>query len=200
MCQITVGGGLVEYPHPGMDAFVFVFIPAQAGQRLPEGFSMVAWRGWQGEDKPHGAYYTVRRARPDELDLWFVLHGDEPPGTSAVLLAAVQDELLDIDGLYVFGAAATKRIADVRRYLKQQLSLPAHQMHLTGYWRARQCAILPRLLVFWPGRDRCLQFGIFCHQFSTGRHCGWDQGWILGMQSTEQTFEGSRTHVSGFTL
>ena len=37
------------------------------------------------DDQPIGAYYTVRRWRPDvhELDMLFVLHGDEDGGTTA---------------------------------------------------------------------------------------------------------------------
>ncbi|MEM8766624.1 MAG: siderophore-interacting protein [Pseudomonadota bacterium] len=224
--QLTVRGGLEAFQSPGWDAFVLVITPPDGMTELPDDFTMASYRSWQEEPKPGGAYYTIRQARENELDLWFVLHGDEgavsrwataaepgarvvlwgprvafnpppgtrrylligdetaqpaiaaiidgleegcevralletqrettaapvparapganrwcyrgdaAPGTSDVLLTAVQNEEIDPDGLYVFGAAATKRIAEIRRFLKQERGVPNSQMHLTGYWRA----------------------------------------------------------------
>lgn len=226
MRQLTVRGGLEAFQSPGWDAFVYVMTPPDGMEALPSDFTMASFRSWEADPKPGGAYYTIRRARENELDLWFVLHGDEgavsrwaaaaepgarlalwgprvafdpppgtrrflligdetaqpaiaaivdgldddcevrtlletqcettaapvparapganrwcyrgeaAPGTSESLLHAVMTETIDPEGLYVFGAAATRRIAEIRRFLKQERGVPNARMHLTGYWRA----------------------------------------------------------------
>ncbi|MEM7078550.1 MAG: SIP domain-containing protein [Pseudomonadota bacterium] len=225
MRAITVSGGLETFNCPGKDTFVFVMRPHDRSDGLPADFEMSQWRSWQGDDKPYGAYYTVRRAQFNELELWFVMHGDNGPlsrwamqvavgdevalwgprvafapppdtshylligdetalpalsviveelaqdvpaqvileaedpthapefpqrdnvevcwayrgqahpGTSDVLLDAVSGLELTSAGLFVFGAGETKRIAQVRKYLKHERGLALQRMHLTGYWR-----------------------------------------------------------------
>ena len=223
--EITVSG-LEGFESPGFDAFVYVIVP-QGDSALPDDFKMAALRAWKGPNRPAGAYYTIRRSRPDELDLWFVLHGDDgplsawaaraapgdklalwgpriafvppsdtrklllvgdetalpaiaaiieqaatslpvsavievadksrevdlpsrraldvtwvhrgaaAPGSGRSLYDAVEQAELNGDGLYVFGAAESRRIGEVRRMLKRDRGLTLEQMHLTGYWRRR---------------------------------------------------------------
>ena len=69
--EITVSG-LEGFESPGFDAFVYVIVP-QGDSALPDDFKMAALRAWKGPNRPAGAYYTIRRSRPDEL-------GHCPPG------------------------------------------------------------------------------------------------------------------------
>ena len=223
--EITISG-LAGFESPGMDAFVYVIV-SQGDSALPADFKMAALRAWKGADRPAGAYYTIRRSRSDELDLWFVLHGDEgplsawaaratpgdrlaiwgprsafapppdthrllligdetalpaiaaiienkrpavpisamievaderceldmpcgkeldiswvhrgaaAPGSSRALYDALAERRLDTEGLFVFGAAESTRIREVRRMLGRDRGLSHERMHLTGYWRRR---------------------------------------------------------------
>lgn len=79
--EITFGGGLDDFVPNGPDAFVYVLLPPPGRTELTidESFS------WEKDffpvpedERPVGAYYTVREWRPDtkELVALFVLHGD----------------------------------------------------------------------------------------------------------------------------
>ncbi|MEM9614395.1 MAG: SIP domain-containing protein [Actinomycetota bacterium] len=61
--------------------------------------------------------------------------GDAEPGTSGLLLAAVQGLTLEVGGLQAFGAAESREISAVRRYLRNDLGATADRVHMTGYWR-----------------------------------------------------------------
>lgn len=80
--QITVASeSLADYKSVGPDDFVHVLLPPAGKHELTidEGFSWQIHKGMAEEVRPRGAYYTVRKWRPEanELDLWFVLHGDD---------------------------------------------------------------------------------------------------------------------------
>ncbi|MBO6701806.1 MAG: SIP domain-containing protein [Pseudomonadales bacterium] len=62
-----------DFASPGWDAFMFVMVPHQ-GESLPLDYDMATWRGASAEERPGGAYYTIREKRGDELILWFVIH------------------------------------------------------------------------------------------------------------------------------
>ncbi|MEM9622797.1 MAG: SIP domain-containing protein [Pseudomonadota bacterium] len=91
--EITVSGGLEQFVYPGSDAFVFVLTPHASVNQLPDGFDMADFRTWQGDDKPGGAYYTIRHAGDNELCLWFVLHDDHGASASWAARAQVGDKL-----------------------------------------------------------------------------------------------------------
>jgi NADPH-dependent ferric siderophore reductase len=71
--EITFTGDLTNIEYPGWDAFLFFFVP-KTGERLPDGFSMAAWRSMKEAEKPGGAYYTIRSFGETELVCWFVVH------------------------------------------------------------------------------------------------------------------------------
>lgn len=80
--QITFGGGdLVDFEPISPDQFLYVLLPPPERTELTvdSSFDWETWNDIPEEDRPAGAYYTVRRWRPEnaELDMWFVLHGDE---------------------------------------------------------------------------------------------------------------------------
>ena len=78
--QITFGGGdLATFRPISADQFLYVLAPP-AGRReltIDATFTWEQFAAMPVEQQPIGAYYTVRRWRPDEheLDLLFVLHG-----------------------------------------------------------------------------------------------------------------------------
>ena len=80
--QITFGGGdLATYqPTGGLDEFLYVLAPPPGRNDLTidASFSWDTYEAIPEGDRPVGAYYTVRRWRPEaaELDLLFVLHGE----------------------------------------------------------------------------------------------------------------------------
>jgi NADPH-dependent ferric siderophore reductase len=79
--QITFGGGdLVNFQPVGPDQFMYVLAAASGQAELPIDSSFT-WEWYDetpADDRPVGAYYTVRRWRREtaQLDIWFVLHGE----------------------------------------------------------------------------------------------------------------------------
>ena len=84
--QVTVGGGdLTTFRPLGPDTFLYVLLPPEGRDELTIDQSFT-WAGYQEmpeEERPVGAYYTLRRWRPEvaEIDLLFVLHGDDGPAS-----------------------------------------------------------------------------------------------------------------------
>ncbi len=78
--QITFRGGLDNFTSLGGDQFLYVLLPPAGRTELTVGsdFSWLAYEDMSDEERPAGAYYSVRAWRPEtrELDMWFVLHGD----------------------------------------------------------------------------------------------------------------------------
>lgn len=79
--QITFGGGdLTTFAPVGPDTFLYLLLPPPGHTELSidESFSWEAVREMDPELRPVGAYYTLRRWRPDvaEIDVLMVLHGD----------------------------------------------------------------------------------------------------------------------------
>jgi NADPH-dependent ferric siderophore reductase len=74
MLEVTVGG-LEGYPLRGGDEFVYVMVSADPGG-IVRTYTMDDYRRQAEGDPVRGAYYTVRRSRPDvgEVDLWVVEH------------------------------------------------------------------------------------------------------------------------------
>jgi NADPH-dependent ferric siderophore reductase len=85
--QITFGGGdLVTFTPAGPDTFLYVLLPPPARDELTidQSFTWSAYEEMAEEDRPVGAYYTLRRWRPDaeELDILCVQHGDTGPASA----------------------------------------------------------------------------------------------------------------------
>ncbi len=81
--QITFGGGdlATSFAPNGPDCFFFLLLPPPGRTEvgIDRSFTWEAHAQMSAEDQPVGAYYTVRRWRPEqaELDTWMVLHGDD---------------------------------------------------------------------------------------------------------------------------
>lgn len=89
--RITVAGGdLARFPSAGADQFVYVLLPPPGRDTLTVGadFTWEQYRKLPEDERPVGAYYTVRSFRPAtdrgevEIDLDFVLHGDDGAGSA----------------------------------------------------------------------------------------------------------------------
>lgn len=79
--EVTIAGdNLRDFVPPGPDAFVYLLLPPPGRTELTvDGkFTWQRYRTMPEQDRPVGAYYTVRRWRPEvaEVDLDMVLHGD----------------------------------------------------------------------------------------------------------------------------
>jgi len=86
MVQVTVGGGdLVGFEPLGADQFVYVLAPPPGRDRLliDRHFTWTQYEEMAAAERPVGAYYTVRRWRPDdaEIDLVIVTGGHEGDGS-----------------------------------------------------------------------------------------------------------------------
>lgn len=83
------------YRSAGPDSFVYVLVPprGQSELSIDESFSWQEVQALPEEKQPGGAYYTVRSfsTETNELELWFVLHGDEGSGSAWATKAAVGD-------------------------------------------------------------------------------------------------------------
>lgn len=95
--QITFqGGGLADGFAPvGPDTYLYLLLPPPGRTELTIGpdFSWEGVRAMAPEDQPVGAYYTLRRWRPEtaELDILMVLHGDTGPASAWASRATVGD-------------------------------------------------------------------------------------------------------------
>jgi NADPH-dependent ferric siderophore reductase len=94
--RITFGGGdLATFAPNGPDAFVYVLLPppGRAELTVDRSFSWAAVPDMAADERPVGAYYTVRRWRPEEaeIDVLFVLHGDAGPASAWAGRARVGD-------------------------------------------------------------------------------------------------------------
>jgi NADPH-dependent ferric siderophore reductase len=79
--QITFRGGLDDFESLGGDEFLYVLLPPRGRDELTVDvdFNWQQYEEMPEAERPEGAYYSVRAWRPveRELDMWFVLHGDE---------------------------------------------------------------------------------------------------------------------------
>jgi NADPH-dependent ferric siderophore reductase len=85
--QITFGGGdLATFAPAGPDTFLYLLVPPPGRTELTidQSFTWEAYGDMPEADRPVGAYYTVRRWRPErhELDVLCVLHGDAGPASA----------------------------------------------------------------------------------------------------------------------
>lgn len=77
--RVTVGGpGLARFPVAGRDAFAYLLLPPAGRSAMSIGidFEWSQVRAMPEQDRPRGAYYSVRHHRPEalEVDLDIVLH------------------------------------------------------------------------------------------------------------------------------
>lgn len=85
--RITFSGGdLATFAPAGPDTFLYVLLPPPGRTELTvdQGFSWEQVGQMPEDERPVGAYYTVRAWRPEraELDMLFVLHGDAGPASA----------------------------------------------------------------------------------------------------------------------
>lgn len=80
--EITFQGGLESLPNYGDDAFLYFIVSKEKNFKFPNDFSMATFRSLKASkdaNSLNGAYYTIRRKRTDEIDVWFVLHSNPGP-------------------------------------------------------------------------------------------------------------------------
>ena len=97
LLQVTLAG-FDDYPLQGGDEFVYTMI-SHADGGIPPSYDMSDYRDQADDDPVRGAYYTVRRARPDvgEIDLWVVEH-DHPGSVAGWMMAATPGQPLALWG------------------------------------------------------------------------------------------------------
>lgn len=94
--QVTFGGGdLTGFTPCGPDTFLYLLLPppGRAELTIDASFTWEQHAAMAPEEQPVGAYYTVRRWRPDvaEVDVHMVLHGDTGPASAWAMRAAAGD-------------------------------------------------------------------------------------------------------------
>jgi NADPH-dependent ferric siderophore reductase len=85
--QVTFrGGDLTTFVPAGPDTFLYLLLPPPGRTELgiDQSFTWEAHARMEEADQPVGAYYTLRRWRPEvaELDILMVLHGDAGPASA----------------------------------------------------------------------------------------------------------------------
>jgi NADPH-dependent ferric siderophore reductase len=115
--RITFGGGLDRFRPLGPDDFVYVLLPPPGRAQLPidTSFRWADYDEMAEEDRPVGAYYTVRR--------------------SDLLAEAVRDQAPPTATTYAWGGAESRAMTAVRRYLRREVGLAREQVSMTPYWR-----------------------------------------------------------------
>ncbi len=95
--QITFRGGDLadDFAPVGPDTYLYLLLPppGRAELTIDATFTWEGVREMAPEDQPVGAYYTLRRWRPEEaeLDILMVLHGDTGPASAWAARASVGD-------------------------------------------------------------------------------------------------------------
>lgn len=94
--RVTFGGGdLVGFEPAGPDTFLYLLLPppGRAELTIDQSFSWEQHGRMAPEEKPVGAYYTLREWRPEvaELDVLMVLHGDAGPASAWAVRARPGD-------------------------------------------------------------------------------------------------------------
>jgi len=91
------GGDLATFTPLSADTFLYLLLPPPARPDLVVDASFTWERAFAmpEEERPVGAYYTVRRWRPEvaEMDVWMVLHGDDGPASAWAARAQVGDRV-----------------------------------------------------------------------------------------------------------
>ncbi|MET0910020.1 MAG: SIP domain-containing protein [Ilumatobacteraceae bacterium] len=79
LVRVVLAGGLDEYVTLGGDQFLYLMVPRPGGDALPVGYSMADFMAQSDDERPLGAYYTVRHWDEDRkrITLWMVLHGHD---------------------------------------------------------------------------------------------------------------------------
>jgi NADPH-dependent ferric siderophore reductase len=100
LLQLTITG-LGGSPYDGLtggDVFAYVMISHEPGGISPT-YGMDDYRAQAPDDPVRGAYYTIRRSRPEvgEIDVWVVVH-DHPGTVSAWMSAAAPGDPLALWG------------------------------------------------------------------------------------------------------
>lgn len=93
--QITFSG-LRDVRRIGLDDFFLLIRPRpEHAHMLDTGADFAEHRDLPETERPGWAYYTARRWRPDagEVDIWFVLHGNDGPISGWARQAAVGDRM-----------------------------------------------------------------------------------------------------------
>ena len=88
LLEVTLAG-FVDYPLTGGDEFVYAMV-SHAPDGIAPDHTMERYLEQPEGGPVRGAYYTVRRSRPDvgEIDLWVVVH--DHPGSVAAWMAAAE--------------------------------------------------------------------------------------------------------------
>ncbi|MDM4762198.1 siderophore-interacting protein [Galbitalea sp. SE-J8] len=119
--RVTVAGDeLAHLADHGFDHWFRLFLPQEGRETsfdLPDSFGMggyVKYLRMSGSSRPHLRNYTVRALRPAEreLDIDFVVHGDEGVAGRWVQRAAPGDRVALIDQAHAYGdhSAATEHL------------------------------------------------------------------------------------------
>ncbi len=79
LVEVDLGGGLDEFTSLGGDQFFYMMMPRPGGEPIPAGYTMADYMGQVAEERPLGAYYTVRRwdAERRRITIWVVAHGHD---------------------------------------------------------------------------------------------------------------------------
>ena len=79
LLELQLDGGLDEFVTLGGDQFLYLMVPRAGADLIPDGYTIADYMDQQPDERPLGAYYTVRRWDPENrrLTLWAVVHGHE---------------------------------------------------------------------------------------------------------------------------
>ena len=79
LLEVELAGGLDEFVTLGGDQFFYLMMPRPGAEPIPDGYTMADYMAQSDDERPMGAYYTVRRwdAERRRITIWVVLHGHD---------------------------------------------------------------------------------------------------------------------------
>jgi NADPH-dependent ferric siderophore reductase len=79
LIEVDLAGGLDEFATLGGDEFFYMMMPRPGADPIPDDYTMAAYMAQAVDERPMGAYYTVRRWDPDRrrITIWVVMHGHD---------------------------------------------------------------------------------------------------------------------------
>lgn len=81
------------------------------------------------------ATHQIVLSDSDAVTVHWVHRGARHPGDGTALIDAVRELDLHPTNLAAFGAAESRQITTVRKYLRSELKMAADHVFMTGYWR-----------------------------------------------------------------
>ena len=111
LLEVELAGGLDDFVSLGGDQFFYMMMPRPGTAQLPDGYAMADYMEQTDDERPIGAYYTVRRwvQERGRMTVWVVLHGHRTGAGGWFEQCSVGDRVVIWGPRHSFSPPATAR-------------------------------------------------------------------------------------------